>query len=118
MAKKMIHLEGNTYIDTSFITYAEYQLFLDQQRSRGHFLQPDHWETVSFPQGLGLAPVLGVRSSDALTFCTWLTERGPGIWQYRLPTLDEHNRLEASKSLVVPTPEGLGYWVENGKAFA
>lgn len=83
--RQMIHLHGETYVDTSLITCAEYQVFLDEQRARGRCLQPDHWTSYHFLSGQGNEPVLGVRPSDAETFCLWITERQPGPWQYRLP---------------------------------
>src|SRR5438094_391653 len=47
-------------------------------------------KTSSFSQGQGRTPVLGVRLSDALAFCAWLTESDrSNTWQYRLPRLDE-----------------------------
>src|SRR5689334_611761 len=73
--QQTVHLHDHVYVDRSLITCAEYQLFLDEQRARGQFHQPDHWETISFPPGWGSTPILGVRFADATTFCTWLTER-------------------------------------------
>src|SRR5262249_28598491 len=49
--RRMIHLRQETYIDTSLITCAEYQVFLDEQRAQSYYHQPDHWKTFSFPQG-------------------------------------------------------------------
>src|SRR5258708_3689265 len=114
----MIHLDGETYIDTSLISCAEYQAFLDEQSTYSSFLQPDHWKKSSFPSGQGHAPVLGVRPSDALAFCTWLTKRSQGVWQYRLPTRREQKILEEDKDLSVTPKMGTGYWIEKGKAFA
>jgi Sulfatase-modifying factor enzyme 1 len=88
--RQMVHLKDETYADTSLITCAEYQVFLDEEMQvRGRHLQPDHWTSHHFPHGQGNAPVLGVRSSDAAAFCAWLTEREVGPWQYRLPRAGE-----------------------------
>jgi len=76
-------------IDISFVTHIEYQLFLDEQQTQGKYYQPDHWADFSFPLGTGLKPVLGVRRSDALAFCEWLTAREEGNWYYRLPKSNE-----------------------------
>jgi NACHT domain len=87
--RAMIALEKGTYIGTSLVTCAEYQLFLDAQQLDGRFCQPDHWQTVSVPESQSCEPVLGVRASDARAFCQWLTEQDQEGWQYRLPVPDE-----------------------------
>ena len=81
----MIRLDDDRYIDTSLITHAEYQLFLDEQRGQGRYYQPDHWRTYQFPAGQAHTPVLGVRPSDAEAFCQWLSQREADDWRYRLP---------------------------------
>src|SRR5262249_48729521 len=85
---QMIHLHDKVFIDTSFVTYVEYQPFLDEQQARGKSYQPLHWQTPTFPQGEGHLAVLGVQPSDALAFCEWLTEKD-SICRYRLPTKAE-----------------------------
>src|SRR5262249_43579255 len=66
--RQMHPLNERISIDTSLVTHAEYQLFLDEQQAQGKYYQPDHWADVSFPPGTGLAPVLGIRQSDARAF--------------------------------------------------
>ncbi len=100
--RRMVHLKDETYVDTSLISGAEYQVFLDEQRARGQYVQPDHWTTYHFPPGLGNAPVLGIRSSDATTFCAWLTERESGPWLYRLPKAGELAEERISDTLQQP----------------
>ncbi|MBV9688342.1 MAG: NACHT domain-containing protein [Ktedonobacteraceae bacterium] len=112
--REMRHLHDETYGATSFITCAEYQVFLDEQRARGQCLQPDHWTSYRFLPGQGNTPVLGVRLSDAIAFCGWLTERETGPWHYRLPAageLEDEGRLEE-------LPTGTGYWLMGGQGFA
>jgi hypothetical protein len=48
--REMILLIETVYRDTSLVTCAEYQVFLDEQRAQGTFCQPDHWEAELFPQ--------------------------------------------------------------------
>ena len=48
--REMILLSETVYRDTSLVTCAEYQVFLDEQRAQGTFCQPDHWEAELFPQ--------------------------------------------------------------------
>jgi NACHT domain/TIR domain len=105
---RMLPLHQKTYMDTSLITCAEYQLFLDEKRAQGHSHQPDHWETVSFPKGSGKAPILGVRRSDAEAFCAWLTERDPQGWRYRLPFTEELPVQEPEQWKILESEAG--YW--------
>jgi len=80
-------------VDTSLITYAEYQLFLEEQHHRGYHYWPDQWNSNRFPPGQGLKPILGIQPSDAVAFCNWLTEHAfPGPWHYRLPKSGEINQ--------------------------
>ncbi len=89
--KQMVQSKGEVYVDTSLVTCAEYQLFVDDQQVRGIWRQPDHWEHAHFKTGLAQQPVLGIRASDAEAFCTWLTQREAGIWQYRIPQKEKSN---------------------------
>jgi energy-coupling factor transporter ATP-binding protein EcfA2 len=113
--RQMVHLKDNINIDTSLITNAEYQLFLDEQRARGIYLQPDHWTSYHFLSGQGNAPVLGVRPSDATRFCAWLTERDPTLWSYRLPNEDECKQVAKDGNLAVQQIPGTGYWIKDGE---
>ena len=92
LARRLQHLvrvNEDTFVDPDLITHAEYQLFLDEKRAKGEYLQPDHWQSHRFPPKEGLEPVLGVRSTDAVAFCQWLSERTGGLWRYRLPRANE-----------------------------
>ncbi len=115
--RRLVHLKDAIYVDTSLITCAEYQIFLDEQRARGLYLQPDHWTSYRFPPGHGNDPVLGVRPSDATAFCTWLTERDASPWLYRLPEVGELEK-EGDKSIFSRLPANTGYWLKDGKGFA
>ena len=94
----LLRIDENIEIDTSYITCAEYQLFIDQKRVSGENVQPDHWTTEHFLPGTAKTPIAGVRADDAEAFCQWLTQQQftPGF-QYRLPTsveVQEHPILE------------------------
>jgi hypothetical protein len=106
----MLFLAQGKYIDTSLVTCAEYQPFLDEKRAQQHFRQPDHWTTFSFPAGSGDAPVLGVRQSDARAFCTWLTARDREGWSYRLPSPGEWPVKERAGWKALQAE--VGYWTE------
>lgn len=88
--KNLLRIDEQVEIDMSYITCAEYQLFIDEKRTLGENLQPDHWAIDRFPVGDAKKPIVGVRASDAKAFCQWLTEKyaNPGF-QYRLPTTSE-----------------------------
>jgi Sulfatase-modifying factor enzyme 1 len=107
--------EGEIYVDTSLITCAEYQLFIDNQQARGKWHQPDHWKQASFEKGQAQKPILGIRPSDARAFCDWLTKRESGLWQYRLP-----KKGEVQFETTHP-PEGwqtpIGFWEDGEDMF-
>ncbi len=110
----MIALRDGSYRDSSLLTCTEYQLFLEAQRLYGRFFQPDHWESISVPEGQGRGVVLGVRASDARAFCRWLTEQDQEGWQYRLPNADEWNEpADREACLGTPVlPGGSGCWID------
>jgi hypothetical protein len=91
LALRLCHLtrvNDDHYIDNSLITNAEYQLFIDESRAKSNFHQPDHWSTFMFSPGSGRDPIAGVRPSDGMAFCAWLSSRESGDWQYHLPNHD------------------------------
>lgn len=89
--RRMVRV-GDAYVATSFITNAEYQLFLDELALRSEWHQPDHWTQDRFPDGRGTEAVLGMRWTDAERFCSWLNERELAGWHYRLPMPGELTR--------------------------
>jgi hypothetical protein len=108
----MQRIDENTYIDDTLVTCAEYQLFIDEMREQGFYgkyYQPDHWTTYHFPDGQAREPILGIRHSDAVAFCEWLTQREKGDWQYRLPIKEETIIYQ----VLTQNVEGLGYWSYN-----
>jgi hypothetical protein len=86
-------------VDTSYITCAEYQLFLDEMEQRRKHYHPDHWTTPVFRPGKALEPVRGVRAEDARAFCAWLTQRKGSAVRYRLPRPGEaqHGTVETNE---------------------
>jgi formylglycine-generating enzyme required for sulfatase activity len=103
----MQRIDENTYIDDTLVTCAEYQLFIDEMRERAKYYQPDHWSSYQFPKGEAQAPIVGVRFSDAKTFCEWLTQREGGEWSFRPPAIGEAEKYKLTNPLHSP----LGYWV-------
>lgn len=112
----MVPTATETYRDLSLITCAEYQLFLDEQQAKEKWYQPHHWETRTFEIGQALQPVVGVSPSAAVAFCTWLSERESGVWEYRLPTRSECPQQEEIH-ITNQWNKPLGFWIEDGKEF-
>jgi len=105
----LLRLDESIDIDKSYITCAEYQLFIDEKRAAGENRQPDHWQGYRFPPGDAQKPILGVRARDAEEFCEWLTQKHAGLGvKYRLPTVIEVEENPAIKQQV-------GYWCHNEK---
>ena len=87
---QFLRIDENREIDTSYITCAEYQLFLDEsKKNRGE----------RFPSGNAKKPRTVTSWKEALKFCGWLTdkmnsnlggqERQKEKYYYRLPTSTE-----------------------------
>ena len=85
--KNLLRLDEMREIDATFISCAEYQLFLDEMRAKGKLYQPDHWMDSHFAKGSAEQPIVGMRANDAEAFCEWLSER-EGV-KYRLPQFEE-----------------------------
>ncbi|MCY7276283.1 MAG: SUMF1/EgtB/PvdO family nonheme iron enzyme [Phormidesmis sp. CAN_BIN44] len=110
---RLLRLDEKTDIDTSLITCAEYQLFIDDKRNKGENRQPDHWQDYRFLPGDAAQPIAGVRASDAEEFCQWLADRSPTQtqYQYRLPTSVEAETYSIN-------PQNVGYWCSIGDSKA
>jgi energy-coupling factor transporter ATP-binding protein EcfA2 len=110
---RMIRVDDDRYIDNSLISHAEYQLFLDEQQMQGRFYHPEHWSDDRFPPGQGHAPVVGVRPTDAVAFCEWLTQHVPDAWSYRLPDATEPDATPALDDALAELKASVGYWVNS-----
>ncbi|MFB2769322.1 SUMF1/EgtB/PvdO family nonheme iron enzyme [Pelatocladus sp. BLCC-F211] len=94
-------VDQNLEIDTSYITCAEYQLFLDEQGS----------SQMRFDAGNAKHPIVGMSWENTLGFCNWLNlnpfslsisnyenSENSSVYYYRLPTLAEaENYLAQAK---------------------
>ncbi|NET55997.1 MAG: SUMF1/EgtB/PvdO family nonheme iron enzyme [Symploca sp. SIO2E6] len=96
----LVRIEENVEIDLSYITCAEYQLFIDEKRQVGENRQPAHWPDYRFPSGNAREPITGVRASDAQEFCEWLTQHSVLGFRYRLPTLTEAEENPATEQQI------------------
>lgn len=117
--RRMIRVDEDRHIDHSFVTHAEYQLFLDESRRYNRYFQPDHWPDYTFPAGQGREAVVGVRPADAVAFCEWLSMRDQGEWRYRLPRKNEIESMIAKAKVVESREMPVSFWVTvSGQAFA
>jgi energy-coupling factor transporter ATP-binding protein EcfA2 len=113
--QQMVYLRNSeVYADTSLVTSAEYQLFLDQ----AHNYQPLHWQSDTFLPGQGRAPLLGIQARDALAFCKWLNKRDASTWHYRLPRQAEASQVKALFRQSGKNKGEIGYWLNDGQTFA
>jgi hypothetical protein len=92
--RHFVQIDENVEIDVSYISCAEYQLFIHEQQFVANKLcQPDHWAGIYFTKGMALQPIAGIRADDAVKFCEWLTvrlqSRGKLKSSFRLPTAIE-----------------------------
>ena len=105
--QSLVRVSETKAVDMELISQAEYQLFLDEMCEQYEYYYPDHWLNITYPEGQGSLPILGVRSTDAKAFCQWLTNRiGDGY--YRLPEKDETRAKEINFLGMVTF---VGYWV-------
>jgi hypothetical protein len=94
-------IDNYTAIGQGYITWGEYQLFLDAQAT-GQFHSQATLVEID-PEQLN-QPVTGIRWEDARWFCAWLgtlanlqrtDEAGNGVSDYRLPTEEELQQFPA-----------------------
>ncbi len=111
--RRMVRVTNTMFVDPTYITHAEYQLFLDEMRVQGDFYQPDHWLQPQFPSGQGKSAIVGIRSNDAIAFCRWLSQRSEEGWQFSLPQAGELMAYGSSLNTINSNP--VGYWVYSGK---
>ncbi|MGI2906166.1 SUMF1/EgtB/PvdO family nonheme iron enzyme [Tolypothrix sp. VBCCA 56010] len=116
LQNNLFQIDQNVAIDNSYITCAEYQLFIDEKLKAGEHRQPDHWTSYRFPPGYAKKPVTGVRASDAEEFCKWLTQHDSALgFKYRLPTLTEVQNCPVEVENDPVNGTQIGCWCKNGE---
>src|SRR6185312_11983920 len=110
--RNMIAVDERTFVDPDYVSHAEYQLFLDEKRRLGEHHQPDHWPGSRFPLDEALAPAVGMRSSDAVAFCDWLSAQD-GVFDFRLPYFGEIARYHLCTTQD-PSGTAGGFWTTKG----
>lgn len=110
--RKLYQNEERCLSDDSLVTCAEYQLFLDDFASSGSDLTPEHWPAPGYLSEIATKPAQGIRASDALAFCAWLTNREERDCLFRLPTKAE---AASNPIRVVAQRTPLFYWATNSR---
>lgn len=88
---KLVVLNEATAIDVGYITWREYQLFLEDQKN-GQFHSKA--SLIAIPPKQEDQPALGIAWEDARWFCAWLATKSDlqpeeGTYDFRLPTIEE-----------------------------
>lgn len=116
--RNLVRVDDDLYVDLGYISHIEYQLFLDEKRATGEYYQPDHWQNDNFPKGQAHWPVVGVRSTDAVAFCAWLTQHDATLaldgWRYRLPGIEEVFKYGLAEGETAG--DLAGYWTQGSRA--
>ena len=103
-----VKINSNLEIDPSYITCAEYQLFIDEKRGDQFYYQPSHWQEFTFPKGQEQFPIVGVHYKDARAFCEWLNKQDPKHIYY-LP------EAKSIKDFPIKRRINVSPWLNNGK---
>ena len=78
----------NSFLATTPITWIEYQAFIDGQDEPESCI-PDWWLNPIYNDGEDLAPVAGIRRTDAIRFCEWMTNEFSPDLRCSLPLAHE-----------------------------
>ncbi len=116
--RRLVRVDEDKYIDSSPVTHAEYQLFLEEEAVYANYHVPEHWPTNQFPEGNGRSPVVGVRPAGAEAFCEWLTRRDAGTeWHFRLPHVEELDSIAQQSQARGSQLEDMGFWYRSGHEY-
>ena len=95
--KHLLRVDENIQIDQSYVTCAEYKLYLDEKLNSPGRFQP----------GTAKKPVIDISWEDAFGFCAWLSVKAvlqsrnnidsQEIYYYRLPTTAEVETYQAQE---------------------
>ncbi len=96
--ERLLAIDETVAIDRGLISYAEYQLFVDEMPN----------SVSHFSPGAARSPITGISYHDALAFCSWLNRNSASLvrnndtnkYYYRLPTTTEARHIPAKKQLI------------------
>ncbi|MEO0644758.1 MAG: NACHT domain-containing protein [Cyanobacteria bacterium J06650_10] len=106
--ENLLRLDEEVEIDREYITCAEYQLFVNEQKDKQ--VKPAHWSTDRFEPGTAMHPILGISAQNANAFCEWLTQAKLTPFNYRLPRTSETNAYSIEK-------KDIGCWCKDKTAY-
>ncbi|MEM7580674.1 MAG: NACHT domain-containing protein, partial [Cyanobacteria bacterium P01_A01_bin.80] len=108
--KRLLRVDENLQIDQSYITWAEYQLYVDEKLNlsslnSGNLSSKNLNSPKRFQPGSAKQPITDITWEDALSFCAWLSAKAvlqqvnnidtQEIYYYRLPTTNEIENHQA-----------------------
>jgi lipopolysaccharide/colanic/teichoic acid biosynthesis glycosyltransferase len=105
---KDIVLQRGSFFGKPYITWLEYQHFIDSQ-TNGSSVVPDHWHEGVYPLGADNHPAVGMRYDDAAKFCKWIETELGSSFKFRLPILDEIERVREGIG-AERTSQPLAFW--------
>ena len=99
MNNNFLRIDETLEIDHSYITCAEYQLFINHcQENNIKIKYPDGWKNGHFPSGESQKLLTGINWENANKFCAWLSHNyiinlsKEYFSYYRLPTSKEREK--------------------------
>ncbi|KYF57927.1 hypothetical protein BE08_25910 [Sorangium cellulosum] len=93
--RSFVSMDEERAIDPTYVTCAEYELFLNEAGLGDEHRRPSSWRSGGVPLGPAQAPLVGVPLKEAVTFVEWLNRRQGGEAVFRLPTSEEAARSPA-----------------------
>jgi hypothetical protein len=110
-SKRMVSISKDDAVDATFVTNAEYQVFLDEMRQQGIDYRPDHWTYPRFLKGEGARPVAILRYSHVERFCQWMTAKYGGTSEeYTAPSTKQLQAVPLSDSKQQQAQDRTGCW--------
>jgi hypothetical protein len=106
--RRLIAIDDKTAIDPNYITWDEYQLFLEAQITGQFHSQATIVQTPIEQSDAANQPVTGISWQDARWFCAWSSTHAPlqsdkVVYDYRLPTIEELQRSPDRDNLITHT---------------
>jgi len=106
--RRLIAIDDKTAIDPNYITWDEYQLFLEAQITGQFHSQATIVQAPTEQSDAANQPVTGISWQDARWFCAWSSTHAPlqsdkVVYDYRLPTVEELQRSPDRDNLITHT---------------
>jgi len=113
--RRLTRVNETNAVDTTFLTNAEYQVFIDEMGDDRTNLAPRHWEEGHFSKGEGSFPVAVLLYSQADAFCRWMTSKfGGSSWEFRIPSKSMLQSVTLSDAKQQTVQDEMGCWIDDG----